>query len=78
MSAAGRRGVSSRAEHGPLWHQLLTLGLIFLATGLVWDSVIGLCAGRLGRGQLRGWRTALVVNLVAGATSAVLVLGATV
>ncbi|MFI7385584.1 LysE family translocator [Streptomyces sp. NPDC049813] len=58
--------------HGPLWLQLLTLGLIFLMTGLLWDSAIGLCAGRLGQGLLRGRRTAAAVNAVAGATFAAL------
>lgn len=56
------------AEHGPLWAQLLTLGAIFLLAGLVWDSAIGLCAGRLGRELVRGRRTAVTVNMVAGVT----------
>jgi threonine/homoserine/homoserine lactone efflux protein len=59
-------------EHGALWLQLLTLGLIFLVMGFVWDSTIGLCAGRLGQGLVRGRRTAVTVNLVAGFTFAVL------
>jgi threonine/homoserine/homoserine lactone efflux protein len=58
--------------HGPLWLQLLTLGLIFLVMGFVWDSTIGLCAGRLGQGLVRGRRTGVTVNLVAGATFAAL------
>ncbi|MFJ9036854.1 LysE family transporter [Streptomyces sp. NPDC102406] len=32
-------------DRGPLWLQLLTLGLVFLAVGLLWDSMLGLCAG---------------------------------
>lgn len=59
-------------DHGPLWLQLLTLGLIFLVMGLVWDSAIGLCAGRLGQGLLRGRRTAATVNVIAGITFAAL------
>ncbi|MEV8314877.1 LysE family translocator [Streptomyces sp. NPDC059900] len=59
-------------ERGPLWLQLLALGLIFLMMGLVWDSAIGLCAGLLGKGLMRGHRTAVAVNLLAGATFAVL------
>ncbi|MEU1371657.1 LysE family translocator [Streptomyces sp. NPDC005803] len=55
-------------ERGHLWLQLLILGLIFLMMGLVWDSMIGLCAGRLGQGLAQGRRTAAVVNLVAGVT----------
>ncbi|MGW7276459.1 LysE family translocator [Streptomyces sp. NPDC054864] len=60
------------AEHGPLWSQLLALGMIFLLMGLIWDSAIGLCAGRLGQGLMRGRRAAVAVNLVAGATFSVL------
>ncbi|MFJ6850418.1 LysE family translocator [Streptomyces sp. NPDC091271] len=56
------------AEHGPLWVQLLTLGAIFLLAGLAWDSATGLCAGRLGRGLVRGRRTAVTVDMVAGVT----------
>ncbi|GAA2332738.1 LysE family translocator [Streptomyces kunmingensis] len=59
-------------EQGPRWLQLLTLGLIFLVVGLLWDSTIGLCAGRLGRQLLRGPRTAMTVNVVTGTTFAVL------
>ncbi|MEU1436819.1 LysE family translocator [Streptomyces sp. NPDC005786] len=59
-------------ERGHLWLQLLILGLIFLMMGLVWDSVIGLCAGRLGRGLAHGRRTAALVNLAAGVTFVVL------
>ena len=61
-------------EHGPLWLQLLTLGLIFLAMGLVWDSTIGVCAGRLGQGMMHGRKTATTVNIAAGATFAALAL----
>ncbi|MFI6093574.1 LysE family translocator [Streptomyces sp. NPDC051218] len=60
------------AEHGPLWPQLLALGMIFLLMGLIWDSAIGLCAGRLGQGLMRGRRAVVTVNLVAGATFSVL------
>ncbi|WP_394428125.1 LysE family translocator [Streptomyces sp. SGAir0957] len=59
-------------ERGLLSLQLLSLGLIFLVMGLVWDSVVGLCAGRLGQGLVRGRRTALLVNVVVGLTFAVL------
>ncbi|MEU6994575.1 LysE family translocator [Streptomyces sp. NPDC046465] len=59
-------------EHGPLWLQLLALGLIFLVMGLAWDSTIGLFAGRLGQGLVRGRRTAVTVNLAAGVTFAAL------
>lgn len=59
-------------QRGPLWLQLLTLGLIFLAMGLVWDSAIGLSAGRLGRQLARGRRTAVTTNLVVGITFAAL------
>ncbi|MEU1145268.1 LysE family translocator [Streptomyces sp. NPDC005863] len=59
-------------DHGALWPQLLTLGLIFLAVGLVWDSAIGLCAGRLGQGLLRGPTAATAVNVAAGLTFATL------
>ncbi|MBM7167680.1 LysE family translocator [Streptomyces sp. G44] len=58
--------------HGPLWLQLLALGLIFLVMGFIWDSTIGLCAGRLGQGLVRGHRTAVTVNVVAGVTFATL------
>ncbi|MEU6393025.1 LysE family translocator [Streptomyces sp. NPDC046939] len=58
--------------HGPLWLQLLILGLIFLVMGLLWDSTIGLCAGRLGQGLVRGRRTAVTVNTIAGVTFAAL------
>ncbi|MEU1329435.1 LysE family translocator [Streptomyces sp. NPDC005865] len=57
---------------GALWPQLLTLGLIFLVVGLVWDSAIGLCAGRLGQGLLRGPTAATAVNVAAGLTFATL------
>ncbi|MEU8953466.1 LysE family translocator [Streptomyces sp. NPDC048518] len=59
-------------DRGALWPQLLTLGLIFLAVGLVWDSTIGLCAGRLGQGLLRGPTAATAVNVAAGLTFATL------
>ncbi|MFF0013344.1 LysE family translocator [Streptomyces sp. NPDC005374] len=59
-------------EQGPLWVQLLTLGLIFLVMGFIWDSTIGLFAGRVGQGLVRGRRTAVTVNMVAGVTFAVL------
>ncbi|MGY0021066.1 LysE family translocator [Streptomyces sp. cg35] len=59
-------------EHGPLWLQLLTLGLIFLAMGLIWDSTIGLCAGRLGQGLMHGRKAATAVNVAAGTTFATL------
>ncbi|MYW62539.1 LysE family transporter [Streptomyces sp. SID8379] len=59
-------------QSGPLWLQLLILGLIFLAMGLVWDSTIGLCAGRLGQGLMQGRRAALAVNIAAGTTFAAL------
>ncbi|MBO1330274.1 LysE family translocator [Streptomyces sp. VRA16 Mangrove soil] len=58
--------------HGPLWAQLLTLGLLFLLVGLVWDSTIGLCAGRLGRSLTQGRRTGVAVTVGAGATFAAL------
>lgn len=59
-------------DRGALWLQLLTLGLIFLAMGLVWDSTIGLCAGRLGQGLLHGPKAATTVNVAAGLTFATL------
>ncbi|MET7359870.1 LysE family translocator [Streptomyces sp. NPDC005562] len=59
-------------DRGALWPQLLTLGLIFLVVGLVWDSAIGLCAGRLGQGLLRGPTAATAVNVAAGLTFATL------
>ncbi|MEU1117402.1 MULTISPECIES: LysE family translocator [unclassified Streptomyces] len=59
-------------DRGALWPQLLTLGLIFLVVGLVWDSTIGLCAGRLGQGLLRGPTAAAAVNVAAGLTFATL------
>ncbi|MGW6270125.1 LysE family translocator [Streptomyces sp. NPDC055060] len=59
-------------EQGPLWLQLLLLGLIFLVVGLVWDSTIGLCAGRLGQGLMRGHRSTVMVNCVVGITFATL------
>ncbi|MEU1472640.1 LysE family translocator [Streptomyces sp. NPDC005761] len=55
-------------ERGHLWLQLLILGLIFLTTGLIWDSMIGLCAGRLGQTLTQSPRTAALVNLAAGVT----------
>ncbi|MFF7341752.1 LysE family translocator [Streptomyces sp. NPDC008163] len=60
--------------NGPLWAQLLILGLLFLVVGFVWDSLIGLCAGWLGRGFAQGRRTGLVVNLVTATTFALLAL----
>ncbi|MCX0241907.1 LysE family translocator [Streptomyces drozdowiczii] len=62
------------AANGPLWVQLLVLGLVFLIAGLVWDSLLGLCAGRLGRGLAQGRRTATAVNLVTATTFALLAL----
>ncbi|MFD4631147.1 LysE family translocator [Streptomyces sp. NPDC058284] len=59
-------------DQGLVWLQLLVLGLIFLVMGFVWDSTIGLFAGRLGQGLVRGRRTAVAVNTVAGVTFAVL------
>lgn len=58
----------SRAGHGPVAVQLLTLGLVFLLVGLVSDSVIGLAMGRLGRVLSPGGRTAQVLNVLAGLT----------
>ncbi|MEW2175152.1 LysE family translocator [Streptomyces sp. NPDC005406] len=55
-------------ERGHLWLQLLILGLIFLTTGLIWDGLIGLCAGRLGQTLTQSPRTAALVNLAAGVT----------
>ncbi|NEC68866.1 LysE family translocator [Streptomyces sp. SID9727] len=60
--------------NGPLWAQLLILGLIFLVMGLVWDCLIGLFAGRLGQGLARGCRAATTMSLVTAATFAVLAL----
>ncbi|MEU3740096.1 LysE family translocator [Streptomyces sp. NPDC032198] len=62
----------TNAQQGPLWLQLLTLGMIFLLMGLAWDSAIGLCAGRLGQGLVRGRRATVAVSLIAGATMAAL------
>jgi threonine/homoserine/homoserine lactone efflux protein len=62
----------TRTGHGPLAAQLLTLGLIFLAVGLVCDSAIGLTVGRLGTTLASGRRTATTLTTVAGLTFATL------
>ncbi|GAA4502500.1 LysE family translocator [Actinoallomurus oryzae] len=64
----------TRTGHGPIPLQLLTLGLIFLAVGLGWDSIVGLFAGRLGAVLAQGSRAATVLNVTAGITFAVLAL----
>jgi threonine/homoserine/homoserine lactone efflux protein len=70
----------TRPGHGPIPMQLLILGLVFLVIGLAWDSIIGLCAGRLSAALARGSRAATRLNVVAGLTFgalAVVLLGET-
>jgi threonine/homoserine/homoserine lactone efflux protein len=64
----------TRAGHGPIPLQLLTLGLIFLAVGLGWDSIVGLFAGRLGTALTQGSRAATALNVTSGLTFGVLAL----
>ncbi|MFC4122922.1 LysE family translocator [Nonomuraea zeae] len=64
----------TRDGHGPLPVQMLTLGLIFLAVGLGWDSVVGLFAGRLGGALAGGGRGATALSVGAGLTFGVLAL----
>jgi threonine/homoserine/homoserine lactone efflux protein len=59
-----------RPGHGPVTAQLLTLGLIFLAVGLLSDSVIGLALGRVGAAAAPGSRAARRVDIAAALTFA--------
>ncbi|WP_374119483.1 LysE family translocator [Streptomyces sp. RKAG290] len=47
-------------EHGPLWLQFLTLGMILLVPGLAWDSTISCAPAGWDRGwwpvAVRPWR----------------------
>jgi threonine/homoserine/homoserine lactone efflux protein len=64
----------TRAGYGPISVQLLTLGVVFLVIGLVWDGIVGLFAARLGTRLARGTRAATKLNVVAGLTFGVLAL----
>jgi threonine/homoserine/homoserine lactone efflux protein len=59
-----------RRDHGSVAGQLLVLGLIFLAIGLVSDSIIGLVVGRLGAAAGPGGRALKLVNIGAALTFA--------
>ena len=64
----------TRTGYGPISVQLLTLGMVFLLIGLVWDSIVGLFAARLGTRLARGTRAATRLSVVAGLTFGVLAL----
>lgn len=54
------------ADRGHPTVQLLVLGLTFVAVGLLVDSVIGICAGRLGEWLQRRKGADTVINRIAG------------
>jgi threonine/homoserine/homoserine lactone efflux protein len=64
----------TRAGFGPIWAQLLILGVVFLVIGLAWDSIVGLFAARLGTRLARGTRAATRLNVLAGLTFGALAL----
>jgi threonine/homoserine/homoserine lactone efflux protein len=59
-----------RRGYGPVAAQLLILGVIFLAVGLVSDSIIAVSFGRLGAAARPAPRAATLVNIGAGLTFA--------
>jgi threonine/homoserine/homoserine lactone efflux protein len=59
-----------RRGYGPVAAQLLVLGLIFLAVGLVSDSIIAVSFGRLGVAARPGGRAGSLINIGAGLTFA--------
>jgi threonine/homoserine/homoserine lactone efflux protein len=59
-----------RRGYGPVAGQLLVLGVIFLAVGLVSDSIIAVSFGRLGAAARPARRAASWVNIGAGLTFA--------
>jgi threonine/homoserine/homoserine lactone efflux protein len=66
----------TRRSAGPVWLQLLTLGVIFLAIGFTCDVVIGVVAGQAGVGARSGWggKALTVVASMTFATLSVLLL----
>ena len=62
----------TRAGHGPVATQLLTLGAIFLAVGLLSDSAVALLVGRMGATLSPSGRASLVLTVVAGLVYATL------
>lgn len=62
----------TRAGHGPLALQLLTLGLLFLLVGLLCDSIVGVAAGQLSHTIGSTGRAARAMTVVAGVTFAAL------
>ncbi|WP_165978427.1 LysE family translocator [Actinomadura darangshiensis] len=64
----------ARDGRGPAALQFLTLGLIFLLVGLMWDSIVGLLAARLGAALRGSGRAATAVTITAGLTFAALAL----
>jgi threonine/homoserine/homoserine lactone efflux protein len=61
-----------RPGYGPTSVQLLCLGAMFLLVGLIIDTAVGLCAGKLGGAVSAGGRTASVLSVIAGLTFGVL------
>ncbi len=61
-----------RDGHGPVWAQLLSLGLIFLFVGLAVDATIGVAVGRAGAALAPGGRAATALAVTAGLTFATL------
>lgn len=61
-----------RDGHGPVWAQLLSLGLIFLLVGLAVDATIGVAVGRAGAALAPGGRAATALAVTAGLTFATL------
>lgn len=62
----------ARPGYAPVALQFLTLGLMFLLVGLLWDSLVGLFAARLGTVLKSNGRAGTSVTVAAGLTFATL------